>query len=86
MTPTYNPTDTVKERNKESAMTVTQIWKQSGSCPKGTIPVRRTRQKHTPIEDYGRKKQRYSHRLGKLNETKSLQVQLANHSVRSFSV
>ncbi|XP_024930926.3 protein neprosin [Ziziphus jujuba] len=85
MKPTYNPTDIVKERSKESAMTVTQIWKRSGSCPKGTIPVRRTQKRHllktsTPIEDYGRKKQRYSYPVGKLNESKNLQVQLANHS------
>lgn len=93
MTPTYtcNPTIASMEEKKDdesdTAETVTrQVWKKSGSCPEGTIPVRRIRKrtllKAASVEDYGRKKHRCARQLAKLNDTRNLKVQLANHSVR----
>lgn len=84
MTPTYNPTITTMKENKghRSAMngSVTQVWKKSGRCPEGTIPVRRIRTrsllKATSVEGYGRKEHRCAH------HAKNLKVQLENHSVR----
>ncbi|KAL5558747.1 hypothetical protein UlMin_034958 [Ulmus minor] len=84
MKPTFDPTTETKtttsspnKKNEELAMTVTQLWKKRGSCPKGTIPVRRIRKrellKANSIDQYGRKRAQF-------NETNNLSVQLANHS------
>ncbi|GJW97632.1 early flowering 3-like protein, partial [Tanacetum coccineum] len=70
-------------KKEDDAMTITsQRWQKSGSCPKGTIPIRRT-QKHSlhkdNLHDYGMKKP---------SETKSQEANLKyainsllNHSV-----
>ena len=78
----------LKERNnfEESSINkVTQLWKKSGSCPKGTIPVRRIRKsvllKANNVENYGRKRQRYATPQFSTHDNKNLSVQLANHSV-----
>ncbi|KAK0570591.1 hypothetical protein LWI29_003588 [Acer saccharum] len=60
-TMTTGKTKTWKKRNDQSSMAVTsQIWKKSGSCPEGTIPVRRIRNpgafQSNSGEVYGRKK------------------------------
>ncbi|KAK4853526.1 hypothetical protein QYF36_010584 [Acer negundo] len=60
-TMTTAKTKTWKERNDQSSMAVTsQIWKKSGSCPEGTIPVRRIQNpgafQSNSAEVYGRKK------------------------------
>lgn len=77
MAPSYDPTmetsteaasrtKTMNKRNNEdSPVTITsQVWQKSGSCPKGTIPIRRFQEKEllktSSIEDYGRKKPSFS--------------------------
>lgn len=73
--------DTKKEH---TAMTTTsQLWHKSGSCPKGTIPIRRI-QKHllkdNNIHTYGRKKPNHEPK----NQESTLKDNinsLANHSV-----
>ncbi|XP_027333752.1 uncharacterized protein LOC113848439 [Abrus precatorius] len=75
-----------KQRAEESSLTVTsQVWQRSGSCPEGTIPVRRIQKrdllKAHSIEDYGRKKPSFSHHyVGQLNENLESFVTLQNHS------
>ncbi|XP_076928708.1 protein neprosin-like [Bidens hawaiensis] len=46
-------------KKKDAPITITsQLWQRSGSCPKGTIPIRRIRKKFTNDDGhaYGRKK------------------------------
>lgn len=81
--------DTMKKRTfkgtkkNENAKTITsQLWHRSGSCPKGTIPVRRI-QKHLQnkkeVHDYGRKKP--SEPMNETIKTMEASNSLANHSV-----
>ncbi|KAL7164531.1 hypothetical protein ACSBR2_040436 [Camellia fascicularis] len=91
MTPSYDPTmertiatkkTSIEKKQGDSAVTVTsQLWQRSGSCPEGTIPIRRTRKKDLikahSVEDYGRKKPRFSQHL---DDTIDSYLQLANHS------
>lgn len=67
-----------------SSVTVTsQLWQRSGSCPEGTIPIRRIRKKEllkaSSVKEYGRKKpsQKFNH----LDEDIDSYLQLENHSV-----
>ncbi|XP_071716142.1 protein neprosin-like [Rutidosis leptorrhynchoides] len=77
--------DAIKGGKKEAdSITITsQLWHRSGSCPKGTIPIRRI-QKHflnkKNVDDYGRKKpsQPMNHHDMKLKDSTN---SLANHSV-----
>lgn len=101
MVPSYNSpkedttTETksakMKQRDEESYVTTTsQIWQKSGSCPKGTIPVRRIQKRELlnahSIDEYGRKKSSFSHRqVGQLNQSIDSFVQLRNHSVSLHS-
>ncbi|KAK2398748.1 tRNA-splicing ligase [Trifolium repens] len=63
-----------------------QVWRKSGSCPKGTIPVRRIRKRQLlkahSIDEYGRKKPSFSNRKDsdKLNQNVDSFVQQQNHS------
>ncbi|XP_073051381.1 protein neprosin-like [Primulina eburnea] len=73
-------------RNVDTSRTVTtQLWQRSGSCPKGTIPIRRTQGNHVPnkdkIDGYGRKKPTVLHYDEKSNESKMLYLQQINHSL-----
>ncbi|KDP34131.1 hypothetical protein JCGZ_07702 [Jatropha curcas] len=70
MEPSYDPTmeptttarkSTFEKKNKDSPLIVTsQLWQKNGSCPPGTIPVRRIQEKELlkadSIQDFGRKK------------------------------
>nr|XP_027189427.1 uncharacterized protein LOC101489305 [Cicer arietinum] len=86
MVPSYNSAkEEVKQRNDESYVTVTssQIWRKSGSCPEGTIPIRRIGKRELlkahSIDEYGRKKPSFSNRQV-LNQNIDSFVQLRNHS------
>nr|XP_027120602.1 uncharacterized protein LOC113737597 [Coffea arabica] len=72
MTPAYDPTMVTKNKNeilepfrngreKDLHVDATpQLWQRSGSCPEGTIPIRRmpnnSKSKETPVDDHLRKK------------------------------
>ncbi|XP_054795364.1 uncharacterized protein LOC129300791 [Prosopis cineraria] len=94
MTPTYNATKEtsegtrstsktrtkMKRRTEESPITeISQIWQKSGTCPEGTVPVRRIRKRELlkahSIEDYGRKKASFSQ-----PQNLDSSVQQKNHS------
>ncbi|XP_061374740.1 protein neprosin-like [Gastrolobium bilobum] len=85
-TPTKSKPKTMKQRAEGSSMIVTsQVWQKSGTCPEGTIPVRRIRKrdllKAHSIEEYGRKKPSFSHRkVDQLNQNLESFLQLQNHS------
>ncbi|KAL6528770.1 hypothetical protein OROMI_028946 [Orobanche minor] len=76
-------------RKKSSHVTVTkQTWQISGSCPKGTIPVRRVQKninvsKDDWIGNYGRKRPMHLNQSlnQSLNGSKMLYLQLENHSL-----
>nr|XP_023886984.1 uncharacterized protein LOC111999102 isoform X2 [Quercus suber] len=88
MTPSYDPTETktrTKSDEKHSSMTVTsQLWQKGGSCPKGTIPVRRIRKndllKAYSVEHYGRKKPSFSHQVAQSSYSQNSNFQQMNHS------
>jgi len=78
----------MKQSDEESYVKLTsqQVWQKSGSCPKGTIPVRRIRKrellKAPSIDEFGRKKPSFSNRkANQLNQNIDSFVQLQNHSV-----
>ncbi|ONI33303.1 hypothetical protein PRUPE_1G415700 [Prunus persica] len=97
MAPTYDATketktmgkmDRWKKRNEEqSPTTVKQTWHKSGSCPQGTIPVRRIRKKEllraSSVKDHGRKKHSstLSRHVSEFSDNKTVNLQRANHSV-----
>lgn len=98
MAPTYDPTrerktvtkmDRLKKKNEErSSRMVKQKWRKSGSCPPGTIPVRRVRKKEllraSSVKDYGRKRQSTVSRhaaSARFGDNKTVNVLRANHSV-----
>jgi hypothetical protein len=78
-----------KQRDEETYVKLTsqQVWQKSGSCPKGTIPIRRIRKRQLlkahSIDEYGRKKPSFSNRnvSDKLNQNVDSFVQQQNHSV-----
>lgn len=89
MTPSYDLSETktrTKWDEKDSSKTVTsQLWQESGSCPKGTIPVRRIRKndllKAYSVEHYGRKKPSFSHQVAQSSDNQNSNFQQMNHSV-----
>ncbi|KMT17958.1 hypothetical protein BVRB_2g033060 [Beta vulgaris subsp. vulgaris] len=67
MRPNYIPDqDTMDIKNKSSSRTTLQIWRKNGSCPQGTIPIRRVRKKDLlrfkNLETFSSKKQTHSNR------------------------
>ncbi|KAI3792751.1 hypothetical protein L2E82_06640 [Cichorium intybus] len=69
--------NTFKDTKKEdNPMTITsQLWHKSGSCPKGTIPIRRVEKRFLNVHGYGRKRPSQPMKL------KDPRNSLANHSV-----
>ncbi|XP_041989351.1 uncharacterized protein LOC121740788 isoform X1 [Salvia splendens] len=56
------------ETGRGSRVSMTsQLWHKNGSCPKGTVPIRRAKDKHLP--NYGRKKAMFSHHNGSIGQT-----------------
>ncbi|KAL0327514.1 UNVERIFIED_CONTAM: hypothetical protein Sangu_1829400 [Sesamum angustifolium] len=73
-------------RNIGSPVTVTtQTWHKSGSCPKGTIPIRRTQtdyvSKGHADSNYARKAPVLLHNEKQSNESKKLYLLQTNHSM-----
>ncbi|XP_020548742.1 uncharacterized protein LOC105174857 isoform X3 [Sesamum indicum] len=73
-------------RNIGSPVTVTtQTWHKSGSCPKGTIPIRRTQtnygSKGQSDSNYARKTPVLLHNEKQANESKKLYLLQTNHSL-----
>ncbi|KAE9621525.1 putative neprosin activation peptide [Lupinus albus] len=64
MRPNYHPEGKIFGERKVSSNSkhITQLWHQNGRCPKGTIPVRRTRKdeilRANSIQQFGKKKQK----------------------------
>ncbi|KAL9400129.1 hypothetical protein Peur_009090 [Populus x canadensis] len=92
MAPSYDPnieettTKANRLQNQDSSMNLaSRLWQKSGSCPKGTIPVRRLPQKlplkTNSLEDYGRKKPCSSPPLTRINKDISSNLQQSNRSV-----
>lgn len=85
-TKTMTKMDRLKKKSEQSSVTVKQTWKKSGSCPQGTIPVRRIRKKDllraSSVKDYGRKKHStLSRHVAESSDNKSVYLLRANHSV-----
>ncbi|PNY08967.1 hypothetical protein L195_g005508 [Trifolium pratense] len=92
MAPSYTSakkgtTEVTKTRSKTNEKLASQqVWRKSGSCPKGTIPVRRIRKRELlkahSIDEYGRKKPSILNRKvsDKLNQNVDSFVQQQNHS------
>ncbi|XP_071918606.1 protein neprosin isoform X1 [Coffea arabica] len=95
MRPTYDPIMVTKNEkdtreasdhkgNKDLYITTTaQIWHKSGSCPEGTIPIRRVLRKNkskgTTVDDHARKKPTIS--PYQFNDNKNMNLLQANHSL-----
>ncbi|KAL3746830.1 hypothetical protein ACJRO7_015728 [Eucalyptus globulus] len=68
-----------------SIFRTSQLWRKKGSCPKGTIPIRRIQKNNMakaslPV-DYGRKKAQNSHRGTEMDENKIQNLLQSNHSM-----
>ncbi|XP_058106302.1 protein neprosin-like [Magnolia sinica] len=72
MTPGRGLQRVTNKEKPSSTVEISQVWRKSGSCPKGTVPIRRAQKQvllRTPsLEKYGR---RISHFIYKPNTTKS---------------
>ncbi|OVA08513.1 protein of unknown function DUF239 [Macleaya cordata] len=60
MKPTHYPKiESMFKKNESSIQKISQIWQKNGSCPEGTIPIRRIRKQDllraSSLENYGRK-------------------------------
>ncbi|XP_049380134.1 uncharacterized protein LOC125844831 isoform X5 [Solanum stenotomum] len=80
MTPSYNTmVETTKTNDQEKSYkcVTTQIWHKSGSCPKGTIPIRRTQN----IKKDQIKKPNHFHLDKGLKIKKDIKLTQKNHSV-----
>lgn len=90
MRPNYIPDqDTMDIKNKSSSRTTLQIWRKNGSCPQGTIPIRRVRKKDLlrfkNLETFSSKKQTHSNRsLVIYNTTTAVLGYQPNRSVRTL--
>ncbi|XP_019051659.1 PREDICTED: uncharacterized protein LOC104588257 [Nelumbo nucifera] len=73
MKPTYDPPTMRTTKQESSTKLVSQVWRRSGSCPQGTIPIRRIRKinilKANSLEDYGRKRSPASSRASSSTRT-----------------
>ncbi|KAL3534162.1 hypothetical protein ACH5RR_002623 [Cinchona calisaya] len=93
MTPTFDPTtqtkteketsDAPKKGKEDLYITATQIWQKSGSCPEGTVPIRRnsrkSERKAIPVDNFARRKpSAFSHQS---EENKNLNLLQTNHSL-----
>ncbi|KAK0571332.1 hypothetical protein LWI29_014307 [Acer saccharum] len=60
MMPSFDqPTEKIDTRNESSQPVIQQIWQKSGSCPEGTVPIRRIRKQDllraASLEQFGTK-------------------------------
>ncbi|XP_057958584.1 protein neprosin-like [Malania oleifera] len=90
MSPSYDQTvettTTMTLRKGESAMIVSsQLWQRNGSCPEGTVPIRRIQRsklfKSNKTDNYVRKKGRFSYHFKHPNIGDNSYLQQINHSL-----
>ncbi|XVF48626.1 hypothetical protein PTKIN_Ptkin03bG0205300 [Pterospermum kingtungense] len=71
-------------KNKSSEPVVFQTWRRSGSCPQGTVPIRRVRRQDllraTSLEHFGRKPPPQIFSASKTNDTRIIIPPIANRS------
>ncbi|KAL3500650.1 hypothetical protein ACH5RR_039743 [Cinchona calisaya] len=93
MTPTFDPTtltkteketsEASKKGKEDSYITAAQIWRKSGSCPEGTVPIRRnsrkSERKAIPVDNFARRKPSVFPHQSK--ENKNLNLLQPNHSL-----
>ena len=94
MRPSINfPLDNSTSTKNESSLSVlSQTWHKSGSCPKGTIPIRRIRRQEllraASLEHFGREGPQTSSLVNTANDKSNPSVinvhSLPNHSVRAY--
>ncbi|KAK4358452.1 hypothetical protein RND71_020681 [Anisodus tanguticus] len=81
MTPSYNAVmETTKTNYQEESYkcVTTQTWQKNGSCPKGTIPIRRT-QKNIKKDQF--KKHSFFHLDKGMKSNKDINLSQKNHSL-----
>ncbi|XP_028067177.1 uncharacterized protein LOC114269987 [Camellia sinensis] len=85
MTPNYSPTmegrrpSSTKGEGGSSVSLTSQLWQRSGSCPKGTVPIRRIRVGKNLMKEYGRKPSLFSQQFKPLDkQNHSLAVLVTN--------
>lgn len=95
MTPSHDPnmdsTTEIRElekNSKDSSLNLTpvpHVWQKSGSCPAGTVPIRRPRErellKANSVEEYARKTPSFSPPLTPLTDKENLTYRISNRSV-----
>ncbi|XP_042484250.1 uncharacterized protein LOC122064588 [Macadamia integrifolia] len=93
MRPSYDPAleTSVKKDEVNGSLEASQLWRKSGSCPEGTIPIRRIRKQDllraASLEDFGRKNPGFStiagdiHQNGGNNFSTKAYNKAAGHSV-----
>lgn len=87
MEKTSTKTESTSWKRKEGSgiSTTAQVWQRSGSCPKGTIPIRRIPNKDllnkaNTVHAYGRKMPKH-HAVMQSNDASNF---MPNHSVREL--
>ncbi|KAJ4970219.1 hypothetical protein NE237_003318 [Protea cynaroides] len=87
MEPSYYPAFETMENKKpeiQRAIEASQLWRKSGSCPEGTIPIRRIRKEDllraSSLEDFGRKKPSFYSLSPEINQTGCV-----NSTTKSYS-
>lgn len=87
MKPSFHPEGKNFESMKvstQSHQTVTQLWHSKGSCPKGTIPIRRTKKEDilraSSVKKYGKKSS-----LSTVAQPNSVDLDLINQSGHQVS-
>ena len=69
------PSDATSTKNESSPSVLFQTWQKSGSCPKGTIPIRRIRREEllrvASLEHFGRDGPRNSSVVNTANDKSS---------------
>ncbi|OVA08512.1 protein of unknown function DUF239 [Macleaya cordata] len=73
MEPSFYPkTEWTMMKKNSSMQTISHIWQKNGSCPEGTIPIRRIRKQDllraTSLENYGRKSPYITHSSNRSTE------------------
>ncbi|KAK9072897.1 hypothetical protein SSX86_009332 [Deinandra increscens subsp. villosa] len=63
MSPSYHPNGITSIKNGSSSPPFAQIWHSNGKCPKGTIPIRRTRKDDTIFAQIHKKKSPFDSQL-----------------------
>ncbi|KAL0558126.1 hypothetical protein IC582_006691 [Cucumis melo] len=95
MAPTYDPTMDKHSKKataekegmgEKNSMGVKQPWRNSGSCPKETIPIRRIRKHANSVYSYGKKRPTPLLEIAQLSNSRSSHFLLKNHSAILLAV